>query len=53
MPKQEIPDKLKRERPDPKAFDRFKNLSKAIVQVPKDEADKEDSRSTKTPSTDA
>ena len=35
MPKQEIPDKLKREKPDPKAFDRFKNFSKAIVQVPK------------------
>ena len=46
MPKQEIPEKLKREKPDPKAFDRFKDFSKAIVQVSKEEADKQGSRST-------
>ena len=46
MPKQEIPNKLKHEKPDPKAFDRFKDFSKAIVQVPKDEADKPNSHST-------
>ena len=49
MPKPDFSEKLKSEEPDPKAFKRFTEFAKRIVQVTKDEAeavDKGDSRST-------
>ncbi len=48
MPKAK-PSKLKTETPDPKAFDRFKEFTKRILTVRKDEIaeDKDDSHSGK------
>ncbi len=48
MPKPKRSDKIKNEPPDPKAFDRFKEFTKRILTVRKDEIteDKDDSRST-------
>ena len=50
MPKQEIPEKLKRETPDPQAFDKFKAFAKRIAHVRKEDLAKQSkpgSRSTK------
>ena len=48
MPKPKRADKIKSEPLDPKAFDRFKDFTKRILAVRKDEMteDKDDSRST-------
>lgn len=49
MPKPKRSDKIKKEPPDPKAFDRFKEFTRRILAVRKDEIaqDKDDSRLTK------
>ena len=51
MPKPKFSDKIKNEPPDQDAFERFKEFTKKILQVSKDDAektDKDDSRSTDT-----